>query len=355
MRADYQNGMNKLITPAGANPGETALAASAGDSALAFVEAQFPQRLTPTIAAAITSDDDPLGRQFLPDAREAEIRPWETDDPIGDSAHSPVEGIVHRYPDRALLKLTTTCPVHCRFCFRKAMIGPASAGQLPRDALDEAFGYLARTPEIWEVIITGGDPLALSPRRIREVTQRLDAIAHIKVIRWHSRVPVVSPETVTSEFVEALTATDKTVYVAVHTNHAREHTAEVAAACKRLRQAGVILVGQSVLLKDINDNVKALSELMRSCVVLGIKPYYLHLLDRAPGTSHFRVSLSRAVELVAALRGHLSGLCQPSLMLDLPGGHGKVAIPVSGVVDLGAGRYRVRDFNGRDHDFLDPA
>lgn len=347
--------MNKLIAPAQAKPGEAALADLTADPALAAVTAQFPLRLTPAIVEAITTGDGPLARQFLPDAREAVIQPWETDDPIGDDAHSPVKGIVHRYPDRALLKLTATCPVHCRFCFRKAMIGPAAGGHLTRKELDAAFDYLADTPRIWEVIITGGDPLALSPRRIRAVTQRIDAIDHVRIIRWHSRVPVVSPDSITAEFVAALTATDKTVYVAVHTNHAEEHMPEVRAACLRLRRAGVVLIGQSVLLKGVNDSVEVLTELMRSCVVLGIKPYYLHLLDRAPGTSHFRVPLARAVTLVSALRGHVSGLCQPDLMLDLPGGHGKVAIPVSDVVDLGSGRYRVRDFNGRDHDYLELA
>ena len=331
-----------------------ALSGSGTDPELAAVTAQFPVRLTPTIIDAITSANDPVARQFLPDRREADVKPYELEDPIGDDAHTPVKGVVHRYPDRALLKLTVTCPVHCRFCFRKAMIGPASDGQLSASELDAALAYIAATPAIWEVVVTGGDPLALSPRRIRELTQRLDAIAHVKIIRWHSRVPIVSPQAITDDFVTALTATTRTVYVAVHTNHAQEHTPSVAEACLRLRKAGVVLVGQSVLLKDVNDSVEALSELMRSCVALGIKPYYLHLLDRAPGTAHFRVPLARAVTLVSALRGHVSGLCQPDLMLDLPGGHGKLAIPVSDVVDLGDGRYRVRDFNGRTHIHQDP-
>lgn len=313
----------------------------------------FPVRISPAIRALIVDANDPIARQFVPDRREAEIRSWEEADPIGDKTHSPVKGIVHRYPDRVLLKLSTSCPVHCRFCFRKEMIGPRADEILTTDDLDAAFDYVENHRAVWEVILSGGDPLVLSPRRIRDVVGRLDAIAHVAVVRWHSRVPVVSPERVTPDFVAALSSGSKTVYLAVHTNHAREHTEAVREGCTRLRQAGIVLVGQTVLLRGVNDSAGALEELMRSCVTLGIKPYYLHLLDRAIGTSHFRVPLAEAVNLLGSLRGRLSGLCQPTLMLDLPGGHGKVPVPTSGVVDEGGGRYKVTDFTGRTHTYLD--
>jgi lysine 2,3-aminomutase len=317
------------------------------------VTRRFPFRVTPAIQNAIVSGIAPIARQFVPDARELTVHPWEDADPIGDDAHSPVKGIVHRYPDRALLKLTASCPVHCRFCFRKEMIGPESANRLTPIELNTALEYINENKAIWEVVVTGGDPLALSPRRLRAVTERLDAIGHVAVIRWHSRVPIVSPETLTDAPVAALTATEKTVYVAVHTNHASEHTDAVEAACRRLRQAGIVLVGQSVLLRGVNASTEALADLMRSCVRLGIKPYYLHLLDRAKGTSHFRVPLSEAVALVTSLRGHVSGLCQPTLMLDLPGGYGKVPLADGGIVARNGNRYTVRDHLGRVHDYVD--
>ena len=311
------------------------------------------ERITPAMRALITSPADPVGRQFLADPRESHVSAWELADPIADGPHSPVKGIVHRYPDRVLFKLTATCPVHCRFCFRKEMIGPASEDNLTSDERAAALEYIRNNKNIWEVVISGGDPLALSPRRLAEVMQALDAIDHVEIVRFHSRVPVVSPERVNEEFVAALSGTTKTVYIAIHTNAAEEHGAEMRDACDRLRRAGLVLVGQTVLLRGVNDTPEALTALMRSCVRLGMKPYYVHLLDRAKGTSHFKVPLDEAVSLVGGLRGHLSGLCQPHLMLDLPGGHGKVPVPVSHVVAHGGGRYDVTDFNGQTHLYRD--
>ena len=347
--------MPKKILTSIAELHEAGLVASGDHAALERVASRFPVRLTTAVLDTIVSAGDAVARQFLPDGRENDIRSWEEADPIADRPHAPVKGVVHRYPDRALLKLTASCPVHCRFCFRREMIGPASTDTLSEAELDAALAYLAATPSIWEVVVSGGDPLALSPRRLSRVVAKLDAIDHVAVIRWHTRVPVVDPQAVTPDLVEALVATNKAVYIAVHTNHAAEHTGAVRDACRRLRRAGIVLVGQSVLLRGVNDSPEALEALMRSCVALGIKPYYLHLLDRARGTSHFRVPLAEAVGLVAALRGRVSGLCQPSLMLDLPGGFGKVAIPTAHVVAHGGGRYTIRDFLGRDHDYRDPA
>ncbi len=315
----------------------------------------FVYRITPAMTALIAGDSDPIARQFLPDPREAEIKPWELSDPIGDEPHAPVKGIVHRYPDRVLFKITPTCAVHCRFCFRRDMIGTDTSETLNSGEREAAFAYIETHPEIWEVVLSGGDPLTLSPRRIGDIVQRLDAIDHVSVIRWHSRVPVVDPDRMSDEMIAALGATNKAVYLAIHTNHAREHTDAVRHICRRLRAAGIVLLGQSVLLRGINDDPQSLADLMRSCVSLGIKPYYLHILDKARGTSHFRVPLDRAAVLVNGLRGHLSGLCQPSLMLDIPGGFGKVPVLSDAIVALGDRRYRVTDFMGRTHDYADDA
>jgi len=295
---------------------------------LAKVAARYAIAVTPDMAALIDPADaaDPIGLQFLPRAGELVTRPEENADPIGDHAHSPLPGLVHRYPDRVLLKLTHTCPVYCRFCFRREMVGPAGDGTMSDAELAVAVAYIAARPEIFEVILTGGDPLILSARRIAAVTRALAAVPHVRVLRWHSRVPVVSPERITPALVRALKSGGKAVFVAIHANHAREFTAEAGAAIARLANAGVSLVSQSVLLAGINDSVEALDALMRAFVARSIKPYYLHHPDLAPGTAAFRLSTDRGLALVAALRGRLSGLAQPKYVLDLPGGHGKIPV-----------------------------
>ena len=321
-------------------------------SAIEAVAARYAVAIPAALAELIDRTDvnDPIARQFVPDKAELEVRPEELADPIGDDAHSPVEGIVHRYPDRVLLKLNAVCAVYCRFCFRREMVGPGKAKALPAAALKRALEYIRGKCAIWEVILTGGDPLVLSPRRLRAVMKDLGAIDHVKIVRIHTRVPVAEPMRVTSELVRALKAKGKAVYVAVHVNHARELTPTARAACARLADSGIPLVGQTVLLKGVNDTLHAMSDLMRACVECRIKPYYLHHGDLAPGTSHLRTDLASGQELMRSLRGRLSGLCQPSYVLDIPGGHGKT--PVGPVyldrVD-GRGRYVIEDFNGGRH------
>src|SRR5205814_8452642 len=261
---------------------------------------------------------DPIARQFGPDPAELQARPEETPDPIGDDAHSPVEGIVHRYPDRVLLKLVHVCPVYCRFCFRREMVGPARRRTLSPAALDAALDYVRVHPEIWEVILTGGDPLILSPRRLRDVMQRLAAIAHVKIVRVHTRVPVADPSRITPELVRALKVGGKASYVVLHANHARELTRRARGACARLIDAGIPMLSQSVLLRGVNDDAATLDALMRALVECRIKPYYLHHGDLAPGTAHLRTSLTEGRDLMRALHGRYSGLCQPHYVLDIP-------------------------------------
>jgi lysine 2,3-aminomutase len=306
-------------------------------AALEAVAARYAVAVTLEMLALIDPRDpaNPIARQFVPDARELERRPEELADPIGDERVTAVPGLVHRYPDRVLLKLTHVCPVYCRFCFRRETVGPEGPPPLSRDALEAAVAYIARDPGIWEVILTGGDPFMLSPRRIADVTQRLGAVPHVKVLRWHTRVPVVDPGRVTPELVEALTSSAKSVYVAVHANHPRELGEAARAACVRLTQAGVPLVSQTVLLKGINDNAETLASLMRAFIEARIKPYYLHHPDLAPGTAHFRLSIEEGQTIVAELRGRLSGLAQPTYVLDIPGGHGKVPVGPSYVGEDG--------------------
>ncbi len=307
---------------------------------------RYAVAVTPLVAGLVAaqSDNDPLAAQFLPDIRELDIRPEERADPIGDDAHSPVAGIVHRYPDRVLLKIVHVCPVYCRFCFRREMVGPKGRGGLDDAELAAAIAYIAARPEIFEVILTGGDPFVLSARRARAVTKALAAIPHVKVIRWHTRVPVVDPARVTPDFVRAIRAPGKAVYVAVHANHAREFTPEAEVALARLADAGIALVSQSVLLKGVNADADTLADLMRAFLANRVKPYYLHHPDMAPGTSHFRLTIAEGRAIMRKLRGRLSGLAQPTYVLDIPGGEGKVPVGPDYV-----GEGEVTDFRGGRH------
>jgi lysine 2,3-aminomutase len=312
--------------------------------ALERVAAQYAVAITPAMADLIDAADprDPIARQFLPDEAELTLQPAESADPIGDLPHSPVEGIVHRYPDRCLLKVNHACAVYCRFCFRREMVGPEGLRPLSPAALDAAMAYIAARLDIWEVIVTGGDPFILSPRRLADVMRRLGAIDHVKVIRFHTRVPAVAPELVTDALVASLKAPGKVVYIALHANHARELTPAARDACARIVDAGIPMLGQTVLLKGINDEPETLAALMRALIETRIKPYYLHHPDLALGTSHLRVSIEDGQALMRAIRGAVSGLCQPTYILDIPGGHGKVPVGpqylAEGAVEDPAGR-----------------
>jgi lysine 2,3-aminomutase len=295
---------------------------------LARVAERYAVSLTPEVADLIDPADpaDPIARQFIPNPREIESAAGERVDPIGDDAHSPVEGIVHRYPDRVLLKLVHVCPVYCRFCFRREMIGPGKRARLSRAALAGALDYVRARPEIWEVILTGGDPLILSSRRLREVMLTLRSIEHVKVVRVHSRIPALDPKRITPDLVRALKASEKAAYVVLHANHPREMTPLARAACARIIDAGIPMLSQTVLLRGVNDDAATLAALMRAFVECRIKPYYLHHGDLAPGTGHLRTTIEEGQALMRALHGHNSGLCQPTYMLDIPGGHGKSPI-----------------------------
>ncbi|PCK87304.1 lysine 2,3-aminomutase [Rhizobium sophoriradicis] len=317
------------------------------------VAARYAIALTPAVTRLIdrADPDDPIARQFVPDAAELTVAPGERADPIGDHAHSPVEGIVHRYPDRVLLKAVHICPVYCRFCFRREMVGPQGLGTLDAAAMQKAFDYIADHQEIWEVILTGGDPLVLSARRLTDIMEALAAIAHVKIVRFHTRVPVVDPEKIDAALIAALKASGKTVYVALHANHPSELTSEARAACARLVDAGIAMVSQSVLLKGVNDDPDVLAELMKAFVEIRVKPYYLHHPDLAPGTGHFRLTIDEGQRIVAALRGRISGLCQPAYILDIPGGHGKAIISDSAIRATGDDCYSVSDYRGGEHSY----
>lgn len=317
---------------------------------LSRVTDEFRLRLTPEMRAA-AKGSDAVARQFVPSAEELVVRPEELADPIGDDAHAPVPGLTHRYPDRAILHITKTCEVYCRFCFRRETVG--ETGHLPQPDLDRALDHIAHTPALWEVILTGGDPLVLSPRRLADLMARLADIPHVQVVRFHSRVPVVAPQRVNDALLAALD-TRLTPWIVIHANHADELTEAASAAIRRLAAAGIGLLSQSVLLRGVNDTPEALEALFRTLYRLRVKPYYLHHCDMARGAGHFRTTIAEGQALMARLRGRLSGPCLPSYVLDIPGGHGKAPISPGYLAALRDGTWQVTDWQGKTHIYHDP-
>lgn len=317
------------------------------------VARQFSIAITPDIIE-IARFSDPTGRvakQFVPDPRELIIAPDEVTDPIGDEPHSPLPGIIHRYPDRVLLNVLHSCPVYCRYCFRRERVG-VKGQALSVVQLKAAFDYITETPQIEEVILSGGDPLLLADKRLASIMSELEKIPHVGTHRIHTRVPIVSPSRITDELLNALKGTRPT-YIVIHCNHPDELSPKVVAALAKMSDSGFPLLSQSVLLAGVNDDFETLSCLFRKLVRHRVKPYYLHQLDRARGTAHFRTSIAKGQELVRRLRETLSGLCQPTYVLDLPGGYGKVPLtPLSLALDA-EGQYRATDPQGGMHLYRD--
>ena len=331
-------------------PDHLAAVLDSDDPRMRDVMARYAVSVTDEVLETINFNDpqDPVARQYIPSVSEAVTTPDENADPIGDDAHSPVKGIVHRYPDRVLLKPVHVCAVYCRFCFRRETVGPGSE-MLSAAELEAALDYIRHAPHVWEVILTGGDPLVLSPRRLKHIMQALNAIPHVSVIRFHTRVPVANPRRVTPEMIDALHS-DKAVYMVLHANHANELTDDVKETAKMFVQAGIPLLSQSTLLRGVNDKPEVLEALFRRLTAMKIKPYYLHHPDLAPGTSHFRLTVAEGQEILRPLQGRLSGIALPRYMLDIPGGHGKVPIELRWIEKADNG-YTVTDMRGQEHTY----
>jgi lysine 2,3-aminomutase len=316
--------------------------------AIADVAQRYEIAVPPAFLSLIHHPSDPIGRQFVPVSAELTTAPHESADPIGDDALSPLKGIVHRYPDRALLKPLLVCPVYCRFCFRRETVGP-DGGLLTEAELAAAYDYLHQHPQIREVILTGGDPLMLSPRRLGAIIAALTAIPHLDIIRLHTRVPTAAPERITASLISSC-ETEKAFFLVLHANHADEFTTPARAAIRLFQSAAIPVLGQSVLLRGVNDTAAALESLFRAMLSCRIKPYYLHHLDAAPGTSRFHVPIAEGQSLLAGLRGRISGLALPTYVIDIPGGHGKVPIGP----DYLTPDNHVRDPAGRLHPLVAP-
>lgn len=291
---------------------------------------------------------DPLLKMVEFDKRENEIHNYETVDPIGDKPKTVIPGLIHRYPDRVLLNLTQTCAVHCRFCFRKNLLGNKNL----KIDFKKIITYLKKHKEIWEVILSGGDPLMIPEKQVKEIFKELGKISHIKNIRIHTRVPVVAPDLVkVSTFAKALPQ-GKNLTLVVHINHPREITKEFTSIIRKFQKIGAIVLSQTVLLKDVNNKSETLAELFRGLIQSGVKPYYLHHLDIAKGTHHFRVSIEEGKKIFSKLRDNVSGICIPEYVVEIPGGLGK--IPVDSLKKTGANTYTAKNFEGKIVKYVDP-
>ena len=288
-----------------------------------LVSARYPVRISKYYASLIQKNNDPIWKQCMPDPQELEDydqRP----DPLNEINLSPVPGLIHRYPNRVVLLVSNRCPVYCRFCMRKRLVGNDDA-PMDETGFKKALIYIAANPTICDVILSGGDPLMLSDEALHRILSGLRAISHISIVRIGTRVPVTLPERITPDLCNMLKLFHP-LYINTHFNHPAEITADSSKACSALADAGIQLGNQTVLLRGVNDNEDTMRELMSGLLYIRVKPYYLHQMDLVRGTAHFRTSVETGLEIIRALRGHVSGLAVPHYVIDLPGGKGKVAI-----------------------------
>ncbi len=315
----------------------------------------LPISITPYYLALCDRHDPacPIRRQCVPRAHEAVEVPGDLRDPLGEEAHTVAPELVQRYPDRVLLLATDRCAVYCRFCTRSRMVGDGG-GARSMDVLEPAFRYIEDTPSVQEVIVSGGDPLVMSTPRIARIFERLARIEHVLYVRLATRAPVTLPQRVTTELCEALRAAHPSIWVMTHFNHPKELTDESLAACARLVDHGLPVMNQTVLLRGVNDDAATLERLFRGLTKARVRPYYLLQADPVRGTGHLRTPLRRGIEIMAELQGRLSGIALPKLIVDTPGGRGKVPIGPEAIVAEGAGRTTLRTFRGELVDYVDP-
>ena len=284
---------------------------------------RFPIRITRYYLNLIQKVDDPIWHQCVPDRRELENNHLPAD-PLNEAELSPVPGVIHRYPDRVVLLVSSVCPTFCRFCMRKRWVG-CHGGLKADDQIDGGLKYIERTPAIRDVILSGGDPLLLSDEELQNILARLHKIPHLEMIRINTRTPVTLPDRITSRLCRMLKRCHP-LYVNTHFNHPSEITPQAAEACARLADAGIPLGNQTVLLKDVNDDPIVMKDLMQKLLTIRVRPYYIHQMDLVQGTGHFRTSIEQGLKVMAGLRGHTSGMATPYYVIDLPGGKGKVPI-----------------------------
>ncbi len=309
----------------------------------------YPMRINPYYLGLIQTAHDPCWRQAVPDTLELETAEA-GDDPLAEEIQSRVPGVIHRYPDRVVFTVSNRCALYCRHCMRKRKVGRDRPVNV--EMIQAGVNYIAATHTIREVILSGGDPLMMTDEDLDRILDKLHVIPHIERIRIHTRIPCVLPQRITDTLVDMLRRYHP-LYMNTQFNHPAEITEVSARACARIVEAGIPLGCQTVLLKGINDRTEVMRELMRGLVNIRVKPYYLHHPDPVRGTMHFRVPLSIGMEIMAGLRGHVSGLCIPQYMIDLPGGGGKTPILPEYVTKKEPGRWLVRNYEGRFFEYTE--
>ncbi|HLF26785.1 MAG TPA: lysine 2,3-aminomutase [Anaerolineae bacterium] len=314
----------------------------------------FRVDITPYFASLIDPDDvhDPIRKQVIPTARELDAFESMMEDSLAEDRHSPVPGLVHRYPDRVLFLVTTQCASYCRYCTRSRIVGEPGEN-FSRKEWDAALDYISRTPQIRDVLLSGGDPLTIAPKLLDNLLGRLRAIPHVEIIRIGSRVPVFMPQRVDDELCETL-AKYHPMWMNIHVNHPQEITPELYEACDRLSRAGVPLGNQSVLLAGVNDSVHIQRQLVHELVMMRVRPYYLYQCDLVEGAGHFRTSVAKGIEIIEGLRGHTSGYAVPHYIIDAPGGGGKIPVGPNYVISQAPGKVVLRNYEGFITTYTEP-
>ncbi|MBI5052033.1 MAG: lysine 2,3-aminomutase [Chloroflexi bacterium] len=314
----------------------------------------FRVDITPYFASLIDPHDphDPIRAQVIPTDKEMVPFTSMMEDSLAEDRHSPVPGLVHRYPDRVLMLITTQCASYCRYCTRSRIVGDPSQ-TFSRADFDAQIAYLERTPQVRDVLLSGGDPLVLQPKLFEEIISRLRSIPHIEIIRIGSRVPVFLPMRVTQEMCDML-GKYHPIWLNIHVNHPNEITPELAAACDRLSRAGIPLGNQSVLLAGVNDSVHIQRKLVHELVMMRVRPYYLYQCDLVEGAGHFRTTVSKGIEIIEGLRGHTSGYAVPTFVVDAPGGGGKIPVMPNYVLSQAPGKVVLRNFEGFITTYAEP-
>ncbi|MFA5499397.1 MAG: lysine 2,3-aminomutase [Candidatus Cloacimonadia bacterium] len=314
----------------------------------------FRMAITPYYLSLIdqSNPNDPVRLQAIPRINESYISSSDMDDPLYEDTDSPVPGLTHRYPDRVLLLITDQCSMYCRHCTRRRKAGETDA-PMPKKYIDMAIDYIAQHKEVRDVILSGGDPLTLSDERIDDILSRLHAIEHVEVIRLGTRTPVVLPQRITDSLISVLKKYHP-LWINVHFNHSQEITPESSAAIAKLADNGFPVSNQSVLLKGINDNVDVMKNLVHKLVKNRVRPYYIYQCDLSMGISHFRTPVSKGIEIMESLRGHTSGLCIPTYVVDAPGGGGKIPVGPNYIISQSPGRVVLRNYEGMIAAYTEP-
>lgn len=310
--------------------------------------------ITPHFFNLIDPDDPscPIRRQVIPRLEEAWTAPEEMADPCGEDSHMPVPGLVHRYPDRVLFLVTDRCASYCRYCTRSRVVSGVGEQRLETQ-WEAAFEYLEKTPQVRDVLLSGGDPLLLSDAKLEKIISRLRAIPHIQFIRIGSRIPIFLPQRITPELC-AMLKKYHPLFISIHSNHPKELTSEVRDGLGRLADAGIPLGNQSVLLKDVNDSVEIQKALVHKLLMCRARPYYLYQCDLITGSSHLRTSVSAGLEVIEGLRGHTTGYAVPQFVIDGPGGGGKIPLSPDYIVHRDHEKVVLRNYEGETFEYPEP-